>query len=212
VTTEEIRPPRPGRPSTPPAVREATHADTPAMTQALARAFHDDPVFNWLYPGAEARLKHGRRYFEGRARLLLRQRHVYTVDGGHAAAMWARPGEWHDPPLEALRQIFELAPGIGRRALRALVGQHRMESNHPSEPHWYLAVLGTDPDHQGRGLASALMQPVLDGCDRDEIPAYLETATERNVAFYTRHGFRTTGEIQLPKGPRMWLMWRDPRP
>jgi hypothetical protein len=44
------------------------------------------------------------------------------------------------------------------------------------------------------------------------VPAYLETGTERNVAFYTRHGFKVIEELHLPKGPPVWLMWRDPRP
>ena len=52
---------------------------------------------------------------------------------------------------------------------------------------------------------------MLDDCDRDEVPAYLETGTERNVAFYVRHGFKVTEELRLPKGPPIWLMWRDPR-
>ena len=45
-----------------------------------------------------------------------------------------------------------------------------------------------------------------------EIPAYLESSKERNIAFYARHGFRVTREVTLPKGPPVWLMWRDPRP
>ena len=43
-------------------------------------------------------------------------------------------------------------------------------------------VLGTDPDHQGRGLGSALMAPVLEHCDRDGVGAYprvLEGAQHR---------------------------------
>ena len=73
-------------------------------------------------------------------------------------------------------------------------------------------MLGTEPSRQGEGLGSAVMQPVLEECDRLEIPAYLETGTERNVAFYTRHGFHVSDEFRLPKGPPIWLMWRDPRP
>ena len=195
------------------AVRKARAADVPRMVAALARAFHDDPVFRWLFPDTDKRLVHARRYFVGRARILLRQDEVYTVDGGVAAAMWARPGEWHDPPLQSLKELAVLAPAVSpRRIPQTLRGLLQIEAKHPKPPHWYLAVLGTDPDHQGKGLASALLEPVLSGCDRDEVPAYLETGTERNVAFYNRHGFKVTDELRLPNGPPMWLMWRDPRP
>jgi ribosomal protein S18 acetylase RimI-like enzyme len=75
----------------------------------------------------------------------------------------------------------------------------------------YLSVLGTDPAAQGRGIGSALLAPVLRQCDEDGVPAYLESSKERNVAFYARHGFRVREELALPRGPQMWLMWRDPR-
>jgi ribosomal protein S18 acetylase RimI-like enzyme len=199
------------RPVLPPPIRRATESDVPAITRALARAFHDDPVMKWFFQKVESRPRYARRFFAGRAKLLLPQREVYTVDGGAAAAMWARPGEWRDPPLAAIRELAALTGGVGWHAPRAMRGLIAVESRHPKPPHWYLAVLGTDPDRQGEGIGSALMQPVLDECDRLEIPAYLETGTEQNVGFYTRHGFRVTGEVPLPKGPCMWLMWREPR-
>jgi len=193
-------------------VRKATHADVPAMVDAMAHAFYEDPVFCWLFPDDERRLEQSRRYFSGRTRILMRQGEVYTVDGAPAAAMWARPDDWRDPPMDVLRQFTALMPALGRRIPRSLAGLRVIEENHPAAPHWYLAVLGTRPERQGEGLASALLGPVLRECDRLEIPAYLETGKERNVHFYTRHGFKVTKEIQMPKGPPMWLMWRDPRP
>ena len=56
--------------------------------------------------------------------------------------------------------------------------QRIAEGKHPREPHWYLALLGVDPALQGRGFGPHLMQPVLDRCDSDRLPAYLETDTE----------------------------------
>jgi predicted GNAT family N-acyltransferase len=51
---------------------------------------------------------------------------------------------------------------------------------------------------------------VLELCDSERLPAYLESSKERNVDFYARHGFRVTSELRLPKGPPMWPMWRSP--
>jgi GNAT superfamily N-acetyltransferase len=194
------------------APRKATADDSRALVEMLARAFYDDPVFKWLFPDDAKRLDQSKRYFEGRARILLRQGETYTVEGASAAAMWARPGEWHDPPLDVMRQFVHLVPALGRRIPRSLQGLRLIEERHPKTPHWYLSVLGTEPARQGQGLGSAVLQPVLDECDRLEIGAYLETGTERNVQFYTRHGFRVTEQIHMPDGPPMWLMWREPKP
>ena len=72
--------------------------------------------------------------------------------------------------------------------------------------------LGTHPDWQRRGIASAVLAPVLGTCDADGLPAYLETQLESNVPFYRRHGFEVIGTKQLPDGgPNMWLMWREVR-
>jgi GNAT superfamily N-acetyltransferase len=108
------------------------------------------------------------------------------------------------------RDSFEIARLLLTPRLPLLfTGFQRVETAHPHRPpHFYLAVLGTDPSRQGHGIGSALLQPVLDLCDRDGVPVYLESSKESNVAFYARHGFRVTAEVRLPKGPPMWPMWR----
>ena len=60
---------------------------------------------------------------------------------------------------------------------------------HPHEPHWYLAVLGTDPSFQRTGAGTALLEPVLARVDAEGLPAYLETQKEANLAWYGRFGF-----------------------
>jgi ribosomal protein S18 acetylase RimI-like enzyme len=82
---------------------------------------------------------------------------------------------------------------------------------HPHEPHYYLSIVAVAPEHQGRGIGSALIRPILERCDRDGVPAYLEATTERNRALYERHGFRVSEEVRWPDdGPPLWLMWREP--
>ena len=104
-------------------------------------------------------------------------------------------------------RLIARAPLIGSRAA---LGSRR---NHPHiPPHWYLAVLGTDPSAQGQGLGSAVLgSRARASATHDGVGAYLESSKERNIDFYARHGFRVTAELRLPRGPRMWAMWRDPR-
>jgi GNAT superfamily N-acetyltransferase len=190
-------------------VRNATRADVPTLSRALARAFEDDPVMSWLYPG----LHRMEAFFRGyELKLHLHHGAVYTTDEVEGAAIWAPPNEWRTSGLDVLR----VAPGLlrvtGTRLMRGLRTMNAVESRHPKEPHWYLAVLGTDRSKQGKGVGSALLAPVLQRCDIEGMPAYLESSKESNIPFYRRHGFEVTDEIQLPKGPKVWPMWRDPQP
>jgi GNAT superfamily N-acetyltransferase len=193
-------------------VRRATPGDKDALAVALARAFDDDPVMTWFFHRSRGREGRNRHFFAMRLRQLMPHDETYTIEGAPGAALWALPDRWRLGRVEEFRMGFSLFTGIWPHLGRAIRGVELIEEAHPREPHYYLAVLGTDPDAQGRGIGSALIQPVLEMCDRDEVPAYLESSKERNIDFYARHGFRVTGELHLPDGPPVWPMWRDPRP
>ena len=115
-------------------------------------------------------------------------------------------------PQRPLARARKLSAFSASRIALVGAGLLKLERIHPPDPpHWYLAVLGTDPSAQGRGLGSAVMRSVLERADGEGTCAYLESSKERNVDFYARHGFRLAGELQLPRGPTMWPMWREPR-
>ena len=196
-----------------PAVRRATPADVPALASMLARAFLDDPVAGWAFPPAAQRPRALERFQAIRLRQLMAGEEIWMAEDRSCAALWAPPLQWKS----TLRQDLQLMPCFGHPRLLARVplvtyGWLRLEGRHPPEPaHYYLAVLGTDPDRQGEGLGSLLMAPVLAQCDADGLGAYLESSKERNIDFYARHGFQVLEEVTLARGPRMWTMWRDPR-
>jgi ribosomal protein S18 acetylase RimI-like enzyme len=196
------------------AVRLATSDDLDGMADALALAFHDDPVMCWLFGDQAPRpMRYSRPFFAPEGARHLRTHQVFTIDGTPGAAYWDPPGHWKTSPKDILRQAPLMLRGLGGRTVNALRGLSRMEAVHAEHPeHYYLAVLGTRPDRQGSGLGSALMAPVLDRCDADGVGAYLESSKESNIPFYRRHGFEVVGEVQFPSGPKLWPMWRDPRP
>jgi len=87
-----------------------------------------------------------------------------------------------------------------------------MGSYHPSEPHWYLPLIGVDPALLGKGYGSALMKHALIQCDRDKKLAYLESSNPKNISFHERHGFELLGTIQVGSSPPICPMLRKPRP
>jgi ribosomal protein S18 acetylase RimI-like enzyme len=191
-------------------VRPARRQDVAALSATLARAFQDDPVAVWVYRSARRRPHWMRRFFVWQLLRLLPQETVWVADDLAGAAIWALPDRWREDRGETLTLLRATLPGILPRLPRVARGLAEIEAHHPVLPHLYLVSLGVAPEQQRRGLGSALLAPGLALCDQDGLPAYLETATEANVAFYARHGFRVTGELTLTRGPRVWLMWRDP--
>ena len=193
-------------------VRLATVDEVPAVSVALARAFSDDPLMEHLVPERrrEARME---RFFAFELGSIRPRGRIYTTPGCDGAALWAEPGQWQLRITEVLASAPTMLRVFSSRFPRGLQVLSRIEARHPTDrDHWYLAVLGTDPARQGRGIGSALLAPVLDECDREGVGAYLESSKESNIAFYARHGFEVTEEIPLPGGPSVWGMWREPRP
>ncbi|WP_436795801.1 GNAT family N-acetyltransferase [Actinospongicola halichondriae] len=182
-----------------------------SMAAALARSFHDDPIMEHLVPERD-HVERIARFFTVDLTVLQVRGEVHVTPGLEGGALWAAPGQWRMPLREIVRHAVPTARAFGPRVPRALKTLSVIEAHHPEEPHWYLAVLGTDPTHQGKGIGSALLAPVLDRCDDEGVGAYLESSKESNIPFYRRHGFVVTEEIALPNGPSAWGMWRDPAP
>ena len=194
-------------------VRLATDADLGPIAASLSRAFADDPVMNYLLGKDELPFDKGVKFFTLMCKIQLPHQHVYVTDRCEAAAVWAPPDKWKVPSSEILKATPAFLSVFGvKQFVSALGALTLLEKNHPKEPHYYLEFLGTDPAHQGRGIGSALLQPVLDRCDDEGVGAYLESSKESNVPFYARHGFTVTRELEHRRnGPHQWLMWRDPR-
>jgi GNAT superfamily N-acetyltransferase len=191
-------------------VRRASMDDVPAMARTLARAFHDDPAFTWVLRADPRRLRVLQRGFElFLRRIWIEHEETYTTAGVVAVAVWEPPDEWQLPIGRQLRMAPAMTRVFGRHLPRLVRALTTLEAKHPREPHYYLPFVGADPEWQGRGLGGAVLAPVLERCDTEGMPAFLEASTPRNRALYERHGFAATEEFRLGSGaPPQWRMWR----
>lgn len=197
-------------------VRRASPAEIPDLAAVLARAFVRDPFFSYLAGEASER---SQRMRDGWAGIL---RHAaaglsetWTTDRRAGVALWIPPDRRASSMVDSLRLIPALARLTGWRRLReasaAMELLEKRRRTHAPTPHYYLSALGVEPDLQGTGIGSALIAPTLAAADNAGMPAYLETATARNVLLYERHGFDVVEELILPRTDvHGWLMLRPP--
>lgn len=193
---------------------EARGDDVRALARSLARAFDDDPITEFLLPDERTRLRRNAAAHRVFLRQQFHRKHpVHLAGGGAAVALWVPPDEWKVPFTETLRGALPFVVALRGRTVAAFRGFSALERAHPHDPpHWYLALLGTDPDHQGKGYGSAVLSPILDRCDGEGVHAFLESSKERNLPFYERHGFEVTNQLTFgPGGPPLWQMLREPR-
>jgi len=199
-------------------VRTATPDDRAAAVRTALRAFAADPLIRWFFPDDAT--------YDAQAGALFATLFDLRVDGGEvrctddvaAVAMWDRPGghpkgeAWGDLVWQEGTAGFTPAEHERFDLLGAEIASHKVDV-----PTWYLGILATHPDWQRRGLASAVLRPVLELADADGLAASLLTATAENVAFYRRHGFVVHAEADAPAragegaGPHVWTLRREPR-
>jgi GNAT superfamily N-acetyltransferase len=194
----------------------AASTDRSKLAASLASAFSTDPLFVWMTgaiagPAVEAKL---RIVFDAFLKTdLRRSEHLVFADrDGMGVAIWKAPNAWKLAGSDMLRALPAMLRGLGTKTPRMMGAFTAIEKVHPEPPHYYLEALGTRRDMQSKGVGSAVIGAMLDRCDTEGMPAYLESSNPLNVPFYIRHGFEVTGEILVGKGaPTVTAMWRDPR-
>ena len=191
-------------------IRDATDGDRTAIAVMLARAFADDPAMSYIFPDPRDRAMRLPRLFVLLVDADARGMRLVTGDA-QAATLWQRPGTPRATRMDMVRRVIPLVGALGFALPRAFRVSDALDAHAPPERHWYLHIARVDPANQGKGLGGASIREGLARAADDGVPAYLETATERNVALYRSLGFEVTSEWSVPKGgPKFWSMLRAP--
>ncbi len=185
----------------------------------LLAAFRDDPLYVYICPESGRRVEAMRALLKAVVQFTLVYGEVWTTPDVAGAACWLPPGKttvslWQMPRtgFALPRAMLRFGPGTLGRAMEVFGYADQAHARAVPGPHWYLWGLGVEPAAQGHGIGSRLLEPVLARADAEGVPCYLETETERNVAFYERAGF---GVVEAKRtsvgGLSVWVMVRKPR-
>jgi ribosomal protein S18 acetylase RimI-like enzyme len=172
----------------------------------LILAFSTDPVARWIYAGPHQYLCHIPLLFLALGKNSFESGTAQRTSDGLAAALWLPPGvHGDDGALEAI--IKESITGKKLDEVSAVF--ERTEYYRPTDPHWYLSLIGVEGLHRNRGCGAALLQHRLDQCDREHRAAYLWSSNPQNISLYERHGFEIAGRIQVGSSPPIFPMMRQ---
>ncbi len=191
-------------------IRPARSEDTRPLSLMLAQAFHQDPVYCWLFPREATRIQKCQRLFAVFLSDLIAQGSVFVTENMEGAALWISPRQVGPGWRGRVKQSAQVSLILGTGTLHGIQWQLTVESKHPRYRHWYLFLLGIAPERQGQGIGSALLQPMLERCDTERLPIYLNTSNMNNVPFYQRRGFEIVEETALSAGPTVSHMVREP--
>jgi GNAT superfamily N-acetyltransferase len=188
-------------------IESVTESNVADVVAVGVLAFNADPASRWLYPEPRQYLTYFPQFISLLGGKAFEHNTAYYIDDYVGAALWVPPGI--EPDAIALVDLIQHSVAEQKQA-DMLAVLEQMGHYHPTEPHWYLAILGVEPKQQGKGYGSALIQNILLECDRTQTPAYLESSNPSNVPFYERHGFEVIGTIQAGTSPTLIPMIRYP--
>jgi GNAT superfamily N-acetyltransferase len=173
-------------------IRLADRKDKPTVVKILTESFKHDPHITWLLEKTNNKNKLeiiinyvvDETFSKGT---------IYLTNDNLGVAMWHSKKEekfTFEYVKRNLSFLFKIGISTVIRSLKYVEISH----NHfPLKKQFcYLYLIGVLPEGQGKGLASKLMNPVLEYCKLNNIPVFLETATPKNVEIYKKKGFVLT--------------------
>ena len=194
----------------------ASHQLKKAST-VLAASFFEYPMFRFYFPDPKRRTRHLPWYFRNILRTALRYGKVYTTPEIAGVIFVLPPGHTKISIWEYIQNGFLLNPfKLGfRNYVRSMECENFVANTHEklmqNRPHFYLWGLAVDPAQKAKGIGTALMRPVLEKADAENLPVYLETHDEKNVPYYQKFGFEMIHKTSIPKYKLpIWCMVREP--
>jgi ribosomal protein S18 acetylase RimI-like enzyme len=214
--------------ATSPTVVRLTTGQVPAAAELIARAFDHYEMTRALIPDAAKRRQATAAMAMTRLYRAMPHGYVFAASDRRdvqGVAVWLPPHVKPSsrPPLQVFpataRAVVVYAGAVPRlpliiaRSCRGLARYRRIlrtrASAITSAPQWHLAILATDPQHQGRGVGSRLLDHMLERVDADSIGVWLETNHPGNVRLYEKFGFIVTAHVEGEDPlPSWWLMQR----
>jgi len=181
----------------------------------LSNAFRDYPLFQYYFPDNLIRDKIAKYFLSFAVYTGIKYGEVYATSKNlEGVAVWFPSKNYPLTFWKLVRTVpISQILGFGQHGGSKLKSFNdyidNIHKQHASFKHWFLQVIGVAPQFQGKGYASKLLRPMLNRFDKENLPCYLETLTEKNASLYEHFGFKTIDKSNIPETPIMtWAMLR----
>lgn len=177
-------------------MRRIASKEKPIVRKILEESFKNDPFLSWLSSKSKSpeRLKYIIEYVVDQT---FENGEIYLSDNNMATALWNSEKK-EKFTFNFITRNLSFLFNMGLKATIDVVRKDNFtHSQYPgNEVFIHLFMIGVLPEAQGKGLASELMNPMIEKISRQSIPMYLETSNPTNVEIYKKKGFSVFKTIE----------------
>jgi ribosomal protein S18 acetylase RimI-like enzyme len=191
-------------------MRRATLADVDRIKNILLVTFKNDPHVIFLLEESRNERKFN-ILIDYVVDQTLQRGEIYLSDDNNGVALW----DFERNEKMSLHYIWRNLAFLARVGIKSVIrivkSEAHVHNNFRKYPHYsHLYMIGVLPRAQGKGLASTLMNPMLQAMKEKSIPVFLETANLRNVDIYKKKGFKIF-ETLTTRDHNLFLMSIEPK-
>ena len=185
--------------------------DTPELARTHREIFSRPPIYQVIYAGADPasvidKYERGfRAGIEGQSGAGTSREATYLKVCDRRSnriagyIVWVYMPDGYNFDEDAQLHADDLPAGSNlelAREFKGVIASSRGLHEGRQGPHYLIALLGTHPDFERRGVASMLIRYMFDKADQDSLPCYVDSSVMAQ-ALYRRHGFVDVNTIDV---------------
>ncbi len=189
-------------------MKKAAYGDKSLVKNILSKSFDNNQSVNYIAQQDELREKRIAALMDYSFEICFNYGDVYLSDDNKACALVLYPDRKKTTFKSVLEDIKLLLNCIGLNNIgKAMKREAAIKKIQPDTPMYYLWFIGVDPESQGTGIGSRLMNEVIEDSRAQSRPIFLETSTERNLPWYKKFGFDIYSDLDLTY--KLYFLKRD---
>ncbi|RTL60088.1 MAG: N-acetyltransferase [Sphingobacteriales bacterium] len=187
---------------------QANKGDKNRVVDILSKSFIDNKSVNYIIRQDTKKEQHIRALMAYSFDICHLFGTVFLTDDKMGCALILLPDKKKTTLTSILMDIKLAISAIGLLNIkRAMTRESAIKKIHPNGLLYYLWFIGVDPEQQGKGIGSELLNKIIEEGISQKRTICLETSTLKNIPWYEKHGFKIYKEMEF--GYTLFCMKRE---